>query len=61
ELIDRIEYHVQNAADYVDNAATDINRATRYQSKARKKIIIIIIILIVVLAILGLIIGLTVG
>ncbi|XP_035218177.1 syntaxin-1A-like isoform X2 [Stegodyphus dumicola] len=36
ELIDRIEYHVQNAADYVDKAATDVNRATRYQSKARK-------------------------
>ncbi|CAL1284331.1 unnamed protein product [Larinioides sclopetarius] len=43
ELVDRIEHNVQNAADFVDSAANDINRAVRYKSKARKKRVIAII------------------
>lgn len=60
ELIDRIEYNVQNAADFVDNATNDINRAVKYKSKARKKIIILCIIAAIVVLILGLIIGFSV-
>ncbi|KAF8766688.1 Syntaxin like protein [Argiope bruennichi] len=36
ELVDRIEHNVQNAADFVDNAASDLSRAVKYKSKARK-------------------------
>ncbi|XP_055937283.1 syntaxin-like isoform X2 [Argiope bruennichi] len=57
ELVDRIEHNVQNAADFVDNAASDLSRAVKYKSKARKKIIILCIIVAIVLIILGLIIG----
>ncbi|XP_042905869.1 syntaxin-1A [Parasteatoda tepidariorum] len=60
ELIDRIEYNVQNAVDFVDNAKTDINRAVRYKSRARKKLIFIIICVLIVLLIIGLAIGFSV-
>ncbi|XP_054712083.1 syntaxin-like [Uloborus diversus] len=61
ELIDRIEYNVQNAVDYVDTAKIDINRAVRFQNKARKKIIILSIIAIIVLIIIGIIIAYSVS
>lgn len=35
-MIDRIEYHVQNAASYTDNAKTQTQEAGQYQVKARK-------------------------
>lgn len=36
ELINRIEHNVQNSVDFVDHAKGDINRAVKYQSKARR-------------------------
>lgn len=61
ELIDRIEYNVQNAVDYVDSAKNDITRAVRYQSKTRKKVIILSIIgVILLIIIIGIILGYTV-
>ncbi|XP_064106665.1 syntaxin-1A-like isoform X5 [Macrobrachium nipponense] len=53
ELMNRIENHVQEAQDYVDTAKQDTKKAIRYQSKARRKRIMIMVcvaILIVVLA-----------
>ncbi|XP_065173835.1 syntaxin-1A isoform X2 [Atheta coriaria] len=57
EMIDRIEYHVEHAVDYVQTATQDTKKALKYQSKARRKKIFIficlavaIIILIVILA-----------
>ncbi|XP_021695761.1 syntaxin-1A isoform X3 [Aedes aegypti] len=58
EMIDRIEYHVEHAMDYVQTATQDTKKALKYQSKARRKKVLIavcvaitLIILIVFLAI----------
>ncbi|XP_055602622.1 syntaxin-1A isoform X1 [Uranotaenia lowii] len=53
EMIDRIEYHVEHAMDYVQTATQDTKKALKYQSKARRKKIIILIcvsILLIVIA-----------
>uniref|UniRef100_A0A6M2DG26 Putative snare protein syntaxin 1 n=1 Tax=Xenopsylla cheopis TaxID=163159 RepID=A0A6M2DG26_XENCH len=52
EMIDRIEYHVEHAVDYVQTATQDTKKALKYQSKARRKKIFIIICLVVTLIIL---------
>lgn len=36
ELIDRIEYHVTQATDYVDYGRVEIRKAGEYAAKARK-------------------------
>ncbi|XP_053675063.1 syntaxin-1A isoform X1 [Anopheles nili] len=36
EMIDRIEYHVEHAMDYVQTATQDTKKALKYQSKARR-------------------------
>merc|ERR1711892_1132806 len=41
EMIDRIEYHVEHAVDYVQTATQDTKKALKYQSKARRKKFII--------------------
>ncbi|XP_073971718.1 syntaxin 1A isoform X2 [Rhodnius prolixus] len=51
EMIDRIEYHVEHAVDYVQTATQDTKKALKYQSKARRKKIMILI----CLSVLGLI------
>jgi syntaxin 1A len=61
EMIDRIEYNVEKSVDYIESAKQDTKKAVKYQSKARRKKIMIIICIIVALAILALIIGLSVG
>ncbi|XP_025157025.1 syntaxin-1A isoform X2 [Harpegnathos saltator] len=43
EMIDRIEYHVEHAVDYVQTATQDTKKALKYQSKARRKMIFITI------------------
>merc|ERR1711971_1065630 len=61
EMIDRIEYHVEHAVDYVQTATQDTKKALKYQSKARRTkcyilgcitllVAIIVIILIIKLA-----------
>lgn len=35
-MIDRIEYHVEHAVDYVQAATQDTKKALKYQSKARR-------------------------
>lgn len=36
EMIDRIEYNVTNAVEYVEKAKGDTKKAVSYQSKARR-------------------------
>jgi syntaxin 1A len=59
EMIDRIEYHVEHAVDYVQTATQDTKKALKYQSKARRKKILIIICLIVAIIILIIILAVT--
>ncbi|VVC92676.1 unnamed protein product [Leptidea sinapis] len=47
EMIDRIEYHVEHAVDYVQTATQDTKKALKYQSKARRKKIMIMLCLLV--------------
>ena len=35
-MIDRIEYNVESAVDYIETAKMDTKKAVRYQSKARR-------------------------
>jgi hypothetical protein len=39
EMIDRIEYHVEHAKDYVARATEDMRKAKAYQDKARKVLV----------------------
>uniref|UniRef100_A0A2I3GQ59 Syntaxin-1A n=1 Tax=Nomascus leucogenys TaxID=61853 RepID=A0A2I3GQ59_NOMLE len=57
EMIDRIEYNVEHAVDYVERAVSDTKKAVKYQSKARRKKIMIIICCVI----LGIVIASTVG
>ncbi|XP_023663098.1 syntaxin-1A-like isoform X2 [Paramormyrops kingsleyae] len=41
EMIDRIEYNVEHSVDYVERAVSDTKKAVKYQSKARRKMILI--------------------
>ena len=36
EMIDRIEYNVEAAVDYIETAKQDTKKAVKYQSKARR-------------------------
>ncbi|XP_057366223.1 syntaxin-1A-like isoform X1 [Daphnia carinata] len=61
EMIDRIEYNVEHAVDYVQTATQDTKKALKYQSKARrKKIFIIICVSVTLVIVLAIIIGVTV-
>lgn len=52
EMIDRIEYNVEAAVDYIETAKVDTKKAVKYQSKARqKKIAILVCLVILVLVI----------
>lgn len=35
-MIDRIEYNVEQAVDFVQSAKSDTKKAVKYQSKARR-------------------------
>lgn len=52
ELVDRIEYHVSQATDHVKTGQTELKEAQVYQTKARKKKILIIICLVIAIIIL---------
>ncbi|XP_064460992.1 syntaxin-1A-like [Ornithodoros turicata] len=57
EMIDRIEYHVEHARDYIETAKQDTKKALVYQSKARRKCIILIAIAVVLVVIIIIIIA----
>jgi len=54
EMIDRIEYHVDQSVEYVGKAMEDTKKALKYQSKARKKKIMIILCMTVLCTVLSL-------
>ncbi|KAK6744282.1 hypothetical protein RB195_011157 [Necator americanus] len=56
EMVDRIEYNVEHAKEFVDRAVADTKKAVQYQSKARRKKIIILICVVILIAIAALII-----
>nr|XP_045227839.1 syntaxin-3 isoform X2 [Macaca fascicularis] len=60
-MIDRIENNMDQSVGFVERAVADTKKAVKYQSEARRKLIIIIVLVVVLLGILALIIGLTVG
>ncbi|XP_078467724.1 syntaxin-1B-like [Lampetra planeri] len=41
EMIDRIEYNVEHSVDYVERAVSDTKKAVKYQSKARRKMLLV--------------------
>ncbi|VDK42359.1 unnamed protein product [Taenia asiatica] len=51
ETIDKIEYNVDQAKDYIETAKTDVEKAVIYQKKSRKKKIIIGVVVSVILLI----------
>ncbi|GCB59909.1 hypothetical protein scyTo_0011019, partial [Scyliorhinus torazame] len=58
EMIDRIEYNVEHSVDYVERAVSDTKKAVKYQSKARRKkiligicIAVVLLVIIIVLAV----------
>lgn len=62
EMIDRIEYNVEQSVDYVETAKMDTKKAVKYQSKARRKKIIIVIccaVLITVIVLIAIVVPLT--
>ncbi|XP_046841268.1 syntaxin-like [Xenia sp. Carnegie-2017] len=56
EMINRIEHNVDNAADYISSAKNETKKAVKYQSKARRKKIIVAILCVLLLIIIGVII-----
>jgi len=57
EMIDRIEFNVEKSVDYVDTAVADTKKALKYQSKARRKKLIIIAIGVAILIVIIIIIA----
>ncbi|XP_035904689.1 syntaxin-1A-like isoform X8 [Anopheles stephensi] len=55
EMVDRIEYHVENSRDYVTTGQQDLVQAVKYMAKARKKKVMIAVCLLVTIIILLLI------
>ncbi|CAJ0941686.1 unnamed protein product, partial [Mesorhabditis belari] len=55
EMVDRIEYNVEHAKEFVDRAVADTKKAVQYQSKARRKKIMILICLTILVVFLVLI------
>lgn len=53
EMIDRIEFHVSGALEYVEEAVKDTKKAMEYQRKARRKQFCIFICILILLIFLG--------
>lgn len=53
EMIDRIEFHVSGALEYVEEAVKDTKKAMEYQRKARRKQLCILICMIILFLIVG--------
>lgn len=53
EMIDRIEFHVSGALEYVEEAVKDTKKAMEYQRKARRKQLCILVCVIILLIFLG--------
>lgn len=53
EMIDRIEFHVSGALEYVEEAVKDTKKAMEYQRRARRKQLCILICVLIMLIFLG--------
>lgn len=51
EMIDRIEYNVEQSVDYIETAKMDTKKAVKYQSKARRKKIMMMICLVILIVV----------
>lgn len=61
DLVDEIEQHVAQAAEYTQEAAQDLLQAVKYQKSALKKKWILILIVLVILIIIGAFFGATIA
>jgi len=52
-MIDRIEFNIQQSADYITAAKQDTKKAVKYQREARRKKIIIMICCVIIIIILA--------
>nr|XP_014353588.1 PREDICTED: syntaxin-3 [Latimeria chalumnae] len=61
EIVDNIEINVSKSTDHIETAKAETKKAIKYQSQARKKLIIIIMLITVILVIiLAIILGTTI-
>lgn len=60
EMIDRIEYNVEQSVDYIETAKADTKEAVKYKKKSQRKKFIIIVIVVSVVLFLILIIALSI-
>uniref|UniRef100_A0A3B4WJR7 Syntaxin-3 n=1 Tax=Seriola lalandi dorsalis TaxID=1841481 RepID=A0A3B4WJR7_SERLL len=61
DIVNNIEQNVSKSMDHIIAAKEQTKKAVRYQTKARKKMVILVVVVVVLLALLALIIGLSVG
>ncbi|KAM6321917.1 syntaxin-3 isoform 1-T1 [Podargus strigoides] len=60
-MIDRIENNMDQSVGFVERAVADTKKAVKYQSEARRKVLILAVVVLLLLGIVALIIGLSVG
>ncbi|XP_041088440.1 syntaxin-3-like isoform X1 [Polyodon spathula] len=61
DMVNNIEVNVLKAVDHVETAKAETKKAMKYQSRARKKALVLALMLLLSLCVLALIIGLAVG
>ncbi|CAI5652310.1 syntaxin 3b isoform X1 [Oreochromis niloticus] len=61
DLVENIEQNIAKSVDHIEAAKEQTKKAVRYQTKARKKLVIIIVIVVILVIIVALAIGLSVG
>uniref|UniRef100_A0A8C5UE36 Syntaxin 3 n=1 Tax=Malurus cyaneus samueli TaxID=2593467 RepID=A0A8C5UE36_9PASS len=60
-MIDRIENNMDQSVGFVERAVADTKKAVKYQSEARRKLLILVAVAVLLLGTVALIIGLSVG
>lgn len=55
EMVDRIENNVFQTTDYVEKAVEHTKRAVEYQTKSRRKLVIIVVVIIIIVAIIAIV------
>lgn len=61
DMVENIEQNISKSVDHIIAAKEQTKKAVRYQTKARKKLVIIIVIVVILVIIVALAIGLSVG
>ncbi|XP_005723196.1 syntaxin 3b isoform X1 [Maylandia zebra] len=61
DMVENIEQNISKSVDHIVAAKEQTKKAVRYQTKARKKLVIIIVIVVILVIIVALAIGLSVG